>query len=84
MENDIMTADEAARQLRISLVAIRHLLATGQLQGRKLGKSWRIHADALKQFLMIGEGEAKPCQGRCESIVSGKEQGRSSITEAHS
>jgi excisionase family DNA binding protein len=68
MENDILTAEEAAKALRISLVTARHLLATGQLQGRKLGKSWRIHPDALRAFLMNGEHDATQCQGNCKSI----------------
>jgi excisionase family DNA binding protein len=73
MANDILTADEAAKALRISIVTTRHLLATGQLQGRKLGKSWRIHPDALKAFLMNGEHDATPCQGNCEISPCRKE-----------
>jgi excisionase family DNA binding protein len=68
MADGIMTADEAAKALRVSLVTARHLLATGQLQGRKLGKSWRIHPDALRAFLMNGEHDATQCSDNCKSI----------------
>jgi excisionase family DNA binding protein len=68
MVNDILTADEAAKALRVSLVTARHLLATGQLQGRKLGKSWRIHPDALRAFLMNDEHYGTQCSDNCKSI----------------
>jgi excisionase family DNA binding protein len=51
----ILTAEEATRELRISLPTIRRYLATGKPQGRKLGKSWRVHRDSLKAFLTNGE-----------------------------
>ena len=66
-EPNILTADEAAKALRISLVATRHLLATGQLKGRKVGKSWRIHPDALRAFLLNAEDNSRQCQGNCIS-----------------
>lgn len=38
---------EAARQLRVSLGYVYHMLWAGTLQGRKVGKQWRIPAEAV-------------------------------------
>ena len=73
-EPNILTADEAARALKTTLVTTRHLLATGQLKGRKVGKAWRIHPDALKAFLMNGEDNATQCQGICRNSPRHKEE----------
>ena len=66
-EPTILTADEAARALKTTIVTTRHLLATGQLMGRKVGKSWRIHPDALRAFLLNAEDNSRQCQGNCIS-----------------
>lgn len=46
-----LSAIEAARKLRIGLDYLYSLLWTGKLQGRKVGKQWRIPAGAVEARL---------------------------------
>jgi len=78
MENRIgpivLSADEASLILKTTLVTTRHLLATGQSKGRKVGKSWRIHPDALRAFLTSGEDNATQSLHNCENSPFRKEE----------
>jgi excisionase family DNA binding protein len=50
--SDVLTVDEAARELKMHLVTVRKLLRNGQLPGGKVGpRQWRISAAALKAFI---------------------------------
>lgn len=69
---EILTAAEAAKALRISLPTIRQYLANGVLQGRKLGKEWRIHKDALRALLCNAEPIVNRCHVNCENGICGK------------
>jgi excisionase family DNA binding protein len=42
-----LSAVEAARRLGVGLDYLYSLLWTGKLQGRKVGKQWRIPAEAV-------------------------------------
>jgi excisionase family DNA binding protein len=46
-----LSAVEAARRLRVGLDYLYSLLWTGKLQGRKVGKQWRIPAEAVEARL---------------------------------
>jgi excisionase family DNA binding protein len=46
-----ISAIEAARKLGVGLDYLYSLLWTGKLQGRKVGKQWRIPADAVEARL---------------------------------
>jgi len=46
-----VSAIEAARTLGVGLDYLYSLLWTGKLSGRKVGKRWRIPADAVKARL---------------------------------
>lgn len=43
-----LSAIEAARKLGVGLDYLYSLLWTGKLQGRKVGKHWRIPAEAVE------------------------------------
>jgi excisionase family DNA binding protein len=47
----IYTVDEAAEKLKVDAQTIRRMLQQGRLQGRKLGKSWRIPEGALRSVV---------------------------------
>jgi excisionase family DNA binding protein len=47
-EKEEISAIQAARQLGIGLDYLYSLLWTGKLQGRKVGKQWRIPAHAVQ------------------------------------
>jgi excisionase family DNA binding protein len=44
-----LSAIEAARRLKVGLDYLYSLLWTGKLQGRKVGKQWRIPAEAVDE-----------------------------------
>lgn len=46
-----LSAVEAARMLGVGLDYLYSLLWTGKLQARKVGKKWRIPADAVEARL---------------------------------
>jgi len=46
-----LSAVEAARRLGVGLDYLYSLLWTGKLQGRKVGKKWRIPAEAVETRL---------------------------------
>ena len=46
-----LSAIEAARKLGVGLDYLYSLLWTGKLQGRKVGKQWRIPADSVEARL---------------------------------
>ena len=56
----IHTVDDLAPQLRLSPKALRRYLAEGKLAGRKVGKRWLIHEDAVRQFLNVRQDHDKP------------------------
>jgi excisionase family DNA binding protein len=50
-KNQEVSAIEAARRLGVGLDYLYSLLWTGKLQGRKVGKQWRIPAEAVEARL---------------------------------
>jgi excisionase family DNA binding protein len=50
-EKQELSAVESARRLGVGLDYLYSLLWTGKLAGRKVGKQWRIPADAVEARL---------------------------------
>jgi len=48
---DVLTADEAAKYLRVSLKTLYRLVAAGKVPGQKVGRSWRFREADLVAFL---------------------------------
>jgi len=48
---DVLTADEAAKYLRVSLKTLYRLVAAGQIPGQKVGRAWRFRRDDLVAIL---------------------------------
>ena len=49
--NKILTVPQAAEQLQVSERTVYEWLRDGKLPGRKIGKVWRLSADAINDFL---------------------------------
>jgi excisionase family DNA binding protein len=49
--NRILTVPQAAAQLQVSERTVYEWLRDGKLPGRKIGKVWRLSADAINDFL---------------------------------
>jgi excisionase family DNA binding protein len=47
----ILTVPQAAAQLQVSERTVYEWLRDGKLPGRKIGKVWRMSADAIADFL---------------------------------
>src|SRR4051794_33568325 len=53
----LLTPEEAARLLGLSLFTVRRLLRLGELPGRKVGKrQWRISRADLEEYLRVPRG----------------------------
>jgi len=50
-QQEIFTLQEAAEYLRVTKVTMRKLVAEGVIPARKVGREWRIHKDALVEWL---------------------------------
>ena len=46
-----LTVTEAAQILRCGRALVLRLLNSGELKGRKVGRSWRISRDAITNFV---------------------------------
>lgn len=49
--NRILTVSQAAEHLQVSERTVYEWLRDGKLPGRKIGKVWRMSADAINDFL---------------------------------
>lgn len=47
----VLTAEEAARYLRLHVKSVYRLVKKGKIPGQKVGGTWRFHADALERWL---------------------------------
>jgi excisionase family DNA binding protein len=52
--NEVLTIHEAATRLKLKPETVRDWLKAGKLKGVKLGRVWRVDAEALERLL---EGE---------------------------
>ena len=52
MSDELLTVDQAADRLQMSVATVRRMLRDGKLPGRKLGpRQWRIPVLAITQFV---------------------------------
>jgi excisionase family DNA binding protein len=72
MENEFLSADEAAELLHMHPRTVRRLLGSGELPGTRLGRQWRISRAAVRVLIEGGaprkpaasEGPAPDSEGR--------------------
>ena len=50
-KEDLLTAEEAASYLRVSVRTVTKLLQEGKMPGRKVGRAWRIRRDAVEAYV---------------------------------
>jgi excisionase family DNA binding protein len=51
MEKDVLTSDEAADLLGLSVFTVRDLARLGRIPARKVGKAWRFSRPGLMRWL---------------------------------
>jgi excisionase family DNA binding protein len=52
----MLSLEEAAESLAVSICTVRRMAKDGRLPGRKVGNLWRIPAAAVKVLAEVGEG----------------------------
>jgi len=50
-ESEILTPEQAAEKLKVSIITVRRLLKNGTLNGFKVGRQWRIDETDLKSYI---------------------------------
>jgi excisionase family DNA binding protein len=54
--DEILTANEAANYLKVTVRTIYRLIREGKIPGRKVGGSWRFRKDILDDWLADSGG----------------------------
>lgn len=49
-----LTLEEAAKALRVDSRTMRTLIQAGKVKAVKAGKGWRIHPDAIAEWMKAG------------------------------
>jgi excisionase family DNA binding protein len=50
-EPEYLTAAQAAAKLQMNARVVRRMLADGKLPGKRVGRIWRVSANALRDFI---------------------------------
>lgn len=50
-QEEVYTIEEAAKILKVSTETIRKLIASGELEARRVGRQYRITREAIDKFL---------------------------------
>lgn len=56
---DVMTADEVAKWLRVSVHTVRRAAAAGRLPGQRVGKGWRFSRAGLLVWMSEASENAR-------------------------
>jgi excisionase family DNA binding protein len=59
-ELDYLTPEQAAEKLQMNARVVRRMLSAGTIPGKRVGRIWRISAQALREFIEGGEKPAAP------------------------
>lgn len=54
---DFLTTKELAEIAEVHIITVLRWLKEGKIEGKKFGKSWRIHKDELRKILPEGNKE---------------------------
>jgi excisionase family DNA binding protein len=60
---DVLTIDQLARYLQITRSTLYKLVQAGRVPGKKVGRQWRFHRDAIDKWLAdspLGKDAARP------------------------
>jgi len=60
MEDDILTALEVSRMLRVEHGSVTRWAKQGRLKGFKVGSDWRFTRAAVQEFIKASTPEPKP------------------------
>jgi len=55
---ELFTPEETAAKLKVPMRTVKRWLVSGQLQGLKAGRKWRVKPSAIEQFLQTSADSA--------------------------
>ena len=50
-ELEYLTPEQVAEKLQMNARVVRRMLSAGRLPGKRVGRSWRVSAAALREFM---------------------------------
>jgi excisionase family DNA binding protein len=56
---DLLTVNEAAKTVKMHPDTIRRFIREGKLKASRVGGRWRVHMDALREFISPSEPAKK-------------------------
>jgi len=59
-ESALLTAEEAAKHLRVHVKSLYRLAKKGKVPARKVGGQWRFHRQTLDEWLKLSNGDTNP------------------------
>lgn len=65
---EILTMEQAAELLQVSVRTIQRLVKTGEIPGRQVGTQWRFHRDQLIDWVRGRDPEPKKSLSQTELI----------------
>lgn len=69
--HDVLTEHEAAAYLRVTVAEVVTLLEAGEIRGRRIGASWRVHRHELEAWFT---GESLPSPVAHSPLAPGHER----------
>ena len=66
---ELFTPEETAAKLKVTMRTVKRWLKSGQLQGVKAGRGWRVRADAVEAFLQASTDSGHVTEGRSGARV---------------
>ena len=62
---EYLTPEQVAEKLQMNARVVRRMLADGRLPGKRVGRVWRVSAQALRDFIE-GKAPEKPAGAKGE------------------
>lgn len=62
MEDQILTAQEVATELRTSVETVKRLLRKDEMPGFKVGNEWRVYRSEFEEWKKTSRNRYKPAQ----------------------
>jgi excisionase family DNA binding protein len=78
---ELLSAEQAAGRLGISLARVKQLLAEGKIKAQKVGKQWIIQESALNGVTIYGKAGRPPKAETTGEKAATKRSSKKSITK---
>lgn len=48
---ELLTAEDVARILRLNITTVREMLQAGKIEGFKIGRQWKVKQESLRRYI---------------------------------